>query len=113
MAQPAYHPYQMPMVQNSSTEAGDKGDMPPPHCNGQQGSDNEWLEEWHQKLGGCYPAYRKANEAPLIWSTLPLCPKGIITTTVADGTQHQQTTPTLKVFWNFQEHRFYEYDPYR
>ena len=35
MALPAYHPYQMPMVQNSYTKAVEDSDMPKPQFNGQ------------------------------------------------------------------------------
>ena len=35
MAPPAYHPYQMPMVQNGYTEAVEDSDMPKPQFNGQ------------------------------------------------------------------------------
>ena len=35
MAPPAYHPYQMPMVQNSSTKAVEDSDMSKPDFNGQ------------------------------------------------------------------------------
>ena len=34
MAPPAYHPYQMPMVQNSYTKAVEESDMPKPQFNG-------------------------------------------------------------------------------
>ena len=35
MTPPAYHAYQMPMVQNSYTKAVEESDMPKPHLNGQ------------------------------------------------------------------------------
>ena len=35
MAAPAYHPYQMPMVQNGYTQAVEESDMPKLHFNGQ------------------------------------------------------------------------------
>ena len=88
--------------------------MPAPHFDWQQGSYEEWVEKLHQWLGRCDPAYKKANEACLILSTLPeLWLKGIITTRVAKGTQHQRTTPPLKELWDFLEHRCHEYDPTR
>ena len=66
MAPPAYHPYQMPMVQNSYTKAVEDSDMPKPQFNGQLECYDEWVEKLQQWLGGCDPMYRKANEAKMI-----------------------------------------------
>ena len=113
MAPPAYHPYQMPMVQNSSTKAVENSDMPPPHFNGGLENYDKGVEKLQQWLGVCDPTYRKANEARLILSTLPPWLKGIINTRVADATQHTGTAPTVKELWDILEHRFHEYDPPR
>ena len=78
MAPPAYHPYQMPMVQNSYTKAVEDSDMPKPQFNGQLESYDEWVEKLQQWLGVCDPMYRKANEAKMILSTLPPWLKAII-----------------------------------
>ena len=110
---PAYHSYQMPMVQNSYTKAVENSNMPAPHFSGHQRDYDEWVEKLYQWLGGCDPAYRKANEARMVLSTLPPWLKGIINTRVAEGTQHQRTMPTLKELWDFLEHRYHEYDPSR
>ena len=83
--------------------------MFPPHFNGQQGSYEQCVEKWHQWLGGCDPAYRKANEARLIFSTFGWWLKGIIT----ERTQHQRTAPTLKQLWFLLKHRFHQDDPSR
>ena len=96
MAPPAYHPYQMPMVQNGYTKAVEDSDMPKPHFNRQLENYDEWVEKLQQWLGGCDPTYRKAKEARIILSTLPPWLKGIINTRVAEATQHTQTAPTLK-----------------
>ena len=52
MAPPAYHPYQMPMVQNSYTKAVEESDMPKPHFNGQLEDYNQWVENLQQWVGG-------------------------------------------------------------
>ena len=52
MAPPAYHPYQMPMVQNSYTKAVEDSDMPKAHFNGQLECYNEWVEKLQQTFGG-------------------------------------------------------------
>ena len=113
IASPAYHPYKMPMVQNSYTKAVEKSDMPRPYFNGQLENYHEWVEKLQQWLRGCDPTYRKANEARMISSTLSRLLKGIINTPVAEATQYTQTAPTLKELWDFLEHRFHEYDPSR
>ena len=113
MALSAYHPYQMPMVQNSYTKAVENSDMPPPHFNGQLENYDEWVEILQQWLGVCDPTYRKASEACLILSTLPPWLKGITNTRVAEATEHTRTALTLKELWDFFEHRFHEYDPSR
>ena len=111
---PAYDPYQMPILQKSYTKVLENSNMPTPYFEWQQGSYDEWVEKLHQWLGRCDPAYREANEAGSILSTLPqLWLKGIITTQVAKGTQHQRTPPTLKELWDLLEHRCHEYDPSR
>ena len=51
MAPSAYHPCQMPMVQNSYTKAVQNSDMPPPNFNGQKGSYEEQVEKGHQWFG--------------------------------------------------------------
>ena len=48
MAPPTYHPYQMPMVQNSYTKAVEESDMPKPQFNGQLESYDEWVEKLQQ-----------------------------------------------------------------
>ena len=48
MAPPAYHPYQMPMVQNSYTKAVEDSDMPKPQFNGHLESYDEWVEKLEQ-----------------------------------------------------------------
>ena len=48
MASPAYHPYQMPMVQNSYTKAVEESDMPKPHFNVQLESYHEGVEKLPQ-----------------------------------------------------------------
>ena len=111
MAPPAYHPYQMPMVQNSYTKAVEDSDMPKPQFNGQLECYDEWVEKLQQWLGGCDPMYRKANEAKMILSTLPPWLKAIINARVAEATHHTRTAPTLKELWDFLEQRFHEYDP--
>ena len=113
MAPPAYHPYQMPMVQNIYTKAMEESDMPKPHFNGQLDSYDEWVEKLQQRLGGFDPIYRKANEAKMILSTLPPWLKEIINTRVAEATQHTRTVPTLKELWNFLEQPFHGYYPSR
>ena len=113
MAPPAYHPYQMPMVQNSYTKAVEDSDMPKPQFNGQLECYDEWVEKLQQWLGGCDPMYRKANEAKMILSTLPPWLKAIINAQVAEATHHTRTAPTLKELWDFLEHCFHEYDPSR
>ena len=55
MAPPAYHPYQMPMVQNSYTKAVEDSDMPKPQFNGQLECYDEWVEKLQQWLGGVIP----------------------------------------------------------
>ena len=52
MASDVYHPYQMPMVQNSYTKAVENSDMPQPHFNRQLESDDEWIEKLRQWVGG-------------------------------------------------------------
>ena len=88
MAPPAYHPYQMPMVQNSYAKAVEESDMPKPQFNGQLESYGQLAEKLQQWLGRCDPIYRKANEAKMILSTLPPWLKGIIKARVAEATQH-------------------------
>ena len=44
MAPPAYHPYQMPVVQNRYTKAVENSDMPPPHFKGQSKNYDEWVD---------------------------------------------------------------------
>ena len=81
MAPPAYHPYQMPMVQNSYTKAVEDSDMPKPQFNGQLECYDEWVEKLQQWLGGCDTMYRKANEAKMKQvTTLPwhFTPKGAL-----------------------------------
>ena len=70
MAPPAYHPCQMPMVQNSYTKAVEESDMPKPQFIGQLESYNDWVEKLQQWLGGCHPIYRKTNDP---WN--PFCPR--------------------------------------
>ena len=113
MAPPAYHPYQMPMVQNSYTKAVEESDMPKPQFNGQLESYDEWVEKLPQWLGVCDPIYRKANEAKMILITLPPWLKGILNARVVEATNHTRTAPTLKELWGFLKTRFYEYDPSR
>ena len=113
MAPPYYHPYQMPMVQNSYTKAVEDSDIPEPHLNGQLENFGEWVEKLQQWSGVCDPTYRKANEARRNLPTLPPWLKGIINTRVAEATQHIQTAPSLKELWDFLEQRFHEYDPSR
>ena len=96
MAPPAYHPYQMPMVQNSYTKAVEESDMPKPQFNGQLEGYEECVKKPQQWLARCDPIYRKANEAKMILSTLPAWLKGIINTRVAEATQHTRTAPALK-----------------
>ena len=43
MAPPAYHPYQMPMVQKGYTKAVEDSDMPKQLCNGQLENYDEWV----------------------------------------------------------------------
>ena len=62
-------------------------------------------------FGGCDPTYRKAKEARMILSTLPLWLKGIFNTQVAEPTQHTRTAPCLKELLDFWKQRFHEYDP--
>ena len=52
MAPPAYHPYQMPLVQNSYTKAVEDIDMPKPQFNGHLESYDEWVEKLQQWLRG-------------------------------------------------------------
>ena len=113
MAPPAYHPYQMPLVQNSYTKAVEDSDMPKPQVNGQLESYDDWVEKLQQWLGRSDPMYRKANEAKMIFSTLPPWLKAIINALVAEATHDTRTAPTLKELWGFLEHRFHEYDPSR
>ena len=110
---PAYHLYQIPMVQNTYTKAVENSDMPPQHFNGLLENYDEWVEKLQQWLGVCDPTYRKANEARILLTTLPPWLKGIINKRVAQATQHTGTAPTLKELWDFSEHRFHEYDPSR
>ena len=51
LAPPAYHPYQMPMVQNSYTKAVEESDMPEPQFNRQLENYYEWVEKLQQWLG--------------------------------------------------------------
>ena len=113
MTPPAYHSYQMPMVQNNYTKAVEDSDMPKPQVNGQLESYDEWLEKLQQRFGGCDPIYRKAKEARMILSTLPPWLKGIIVARVAEATHHTRTAPTLKELWDFSEQPFHVYDPLR
>ena len=113
IAPPAYHPYQMPMVQTSYTKAVEDSDMPKPQFNGQLECYDEWVEKLQQWLGGSDPMYRKSNEAKMILSTLPRWLKAIINARVAEATHHTRTAPTLKELWDFLEQRFHEYDPSR
>ena len=113
MAPPAYHPYQMPMVQNSYTKAVEDNDMPKRQFNGHSESYDEWVEKLQQWLGGCDRIYRKANGAKMILSTLPPWLKAIINARVAKATHHTRTAPILKELWEFLEQRFHEYDPSR
>ena len=62
MAPPAYHPYELPMVQNSYTKAVEDSDMPKLQFNGHLESYDEWVEKLEQWLEVCDPIYRKANE---------------------------------------------------
>ena len=110
MAPPAYHLYQMPMVQNSYTKAVEESDMPRPQFDGQLESYDDWVEKVQQWLGGCEPIYQKANEAKIILSTLPPSVVGIIKARVAEATHHTGTAPTLKQLWDFLEQRFHKYD---
>ena len=50
MAPPEYHPYQMPVVQNSHTKAVENSDMPPPHFNWQLENYDEWVEKLQQSM---------------------------------------------------------------
>ena len=111
MAPPAYHPYQMPMVQNSSTKLVENSDMPEPDLNGQLETYDACVERRQQWLEGGDPTYRNANEARMILSTLPPWLKGIINTRVAKATQHTRTAPNLKELSYFLEQRFHVYDP--
>ena len=113
MGPPAYHPYEMPILQNSYTKVVEESDMPKPHFNGQLASYEEWVEKLQQWLGVCDPIYRKASEAKMILSTLAPWLKGIINARVAEATHHIGTAPTLKELWGFLEQRFHEYDPSR
>ena len=113
MAPMAYHPYQMPMVQNSYTKVVENSDMPPPHFNGQLQNYDEWVENLQQWLRGFDLTHRQANGARLMLSTLPPWLKGIINTRVAEATQHTRTTQTLKNLWDFLRHALYQYDPSR
>ena len=85
--------------------------MPQTQFNWSLESFNAWVEEWQQWLGLCDPTCRKVNKARMIFSTLQPWLKRIINTRVAEGTQHQQTAPTLQEFFKFVEHCFHEYDP--
>ena len=51
----AYHPYEMPMVQNSYTKAVEDSDMPKAQFNWQLESYDELVEKLQQWLGGCDP----------------------------------------------------------
>ena len=112
-APPAYHPYQMPMVQKSYTIAVEDSDMPKPQFNGQLESYDESVGKLQQWLGVCDPMYRRAHEAKMILSTLPPWLKAIINAWVAEATDHTCTAPTLKELWDFLEKRFHKYDPSR
>ena len=48
MASPAYHPCQMPVVQDSYTKAVENSGMPPPHFNGRLENYDEWVEKLQQ-----------------------------------------------------------------
>ena len=87
--------------------------MPKPHFNGQFENYDEWVEKLQQWLGRCDPAYRKANKAGMILSTLPPWLKGIINTRVTEDTQHTRTAPTLNDLLDFLEQRLDKYDPSR
>ena len=113
MAPPAYHLYQMPLVQNSYTKGVEDSDMPKPQFNGHLDSYYEWAEKLQQWLGGCDPIYRKVHEAKPILSTLPRWLKAIINARVAEATHQPRTAPTLKELWDFLEQPFHEYDPSR
>ena len=52
MAPPAYHLYQMPMVQNNYTKELEVSDMPKPHFNGQLENYDEWVEKLQQWFWG-------------------------------------------------------------
>ena len=52
MAPPAYHLYQMPMVQNSYTQAVEESDMPKPHFDERLENYDEWVEKLQQLFGG-------------------------------------------------------------
>ena len=52
MPPPAYHPFQMPMVQNSYTKAVEESNMPKPQFNGELESYNKWVEKVQQWFGG-------------------------------------------------------------
>ena len=112
MAPPAYHPYQMPMVQNSYTKAVEDSDMPKPQFDGHLESYDEWMEKLQQWLGVCDPIYR-GQRGKNDFEYLPPCLKAIINARVAEATHHTRTTPTLKELWDFLEQRFREYDPSR
>ena len=71
MSPPAYHPYQMTMVQNSYTKAVEDSDIPKPQYNGQLESYEELGEKLQQWFEGRDLMYRKANEAKMTLSTLP------------------------------------------
>ena len=113
MAPPAYHQYQMPMMQNTYTKALEESDIPKQHFNGQLEDYDEWVEKLQQWLGGCDPTYRKANEVCMTLSTLPPWLRRIINTRVAEAPQHTRTPPTLKELWDFLEQHLHEYDPSR
>ena len=113
IAPPAYHPYPMPMVQNSYIKAVEDSNMPKPQFNGQLESYDEWVKKLQPWLGGCDPIYRKAKEAKMIFSTLFPWLKVIINARVAEATHDTRTAPTLKQLWDLLEQRSHEYDPSR
>ena len=113
MAPPAYHPYEMPMVQNSYTKAVEDSDMPKLQFNGQLECYDEWVQKLQQLFGGCDPMYRKANEAKMILDSLLPWLKAIINAPVAEASHHTRTAPTLKELWEFLEQPLQEYEPSR
>ena len=103
MAPPAYHPYQMPMVQNNYTKAVEDSDMPILQLHGQLESYDEGEEKLTQWLGGCDPIYRKANDLKKILNTLPPWLQGIINARLPrPPITHKRPPPSQScgTFWN-------------